>query len=131
MGSPMLAPAAVHAALAWDLQVLLTISRAGVKGLMRAECVAGECAETSFTESRQELPDGIGFTAIYSKRDGIVDWRGCIDPQAEAVEVWGSHLGMILDPRAFDAVATALRGFAPAVPGQMPALPAARVACAG
>lgn len=131
MGSPMLAPAAVHTALAWDLQVLLTLSRAGVRGLMRAECVAGACAEGSFTESRQPLPDGVGFTAIYSRRDGIVDWRGCIDPQAEAVEVWASHLGMILDPRVFDAVSAALQGFAAEEPGRAPALPAARVACAG
>ena len=130
-GSPRLAPAAVHQALAWDLQVLLTLSRAGIGGLMRAECVAGACAEGSFNESRLALPEGVGFTAIYSKRDGIVDWRGCIDPAAEAVEVWASHLGMILDPRVFDEVSSALRSFATEVPGQMPELPAARIACAG
>ena len=109
LGSPMLAPGAHHRSLTASVQVLVRLSRAGVPGLMAADCVAGECARMSFEESRLPMPDGTGFTAIYSKRDGIVDWRACVDPLAEAVEVTASHVGMAMDPRVIDHVLAALR----------------------
>ena len=50
-----------------------------------------------------------GFTSVFSMRDGIVDWRACLDPQAVAVEVRTSHTGMAVDPRVTDVVTDALR----------------------
>jgi triacylglycerol lipase len=108
MGSPMLAPGAHHLLLTASVDVLVRLSRAGVPGLMAEECVAGDCARQSFHESREPLPTDVAFTAIYSRRDGIVDWRACIDPGAHAVEVTASHLGMALDPRVIDVVTNAL-----------------------
>jgi pimeloyl-ACP methyl ester carboxylesterase len=108
MGSPMLAPGAHHPSLAAMLEMLVRLSRAGVPGLMSADCVGGSCARLSFDESRQPVPAGVGFTALYSRRDGIVDWRACVDPLARAVEVTASHLGMAFDPRVIDAVAESL-----------------------
>jgi pimeloyl-ACP methyl ester carboxylesterase len=108
LGSPMLAPAAHHATLTRSVDVLVRLSRAGVPGLMSADCVAGDCARESFEESRQPLPPDVSFTTIYSQLDGIVDWRACVDPLAVPVEVTASHLGMALDPRAVEAVAAAL-----------------------
>jgi len=75
---------------------------------MSADCVRGDCARQSFGESREPLPAGVDFTAIYSRRDGIVDWRACVDPIARAVEVTASHLGMAFDPRVIDVVSGAL-----------------------
>ena len=109
MGSPMLAPGAHHGLLTRSLDVLVRLSRAGVPGLMSEECVGGECARQSFDESQQPVPEGVGFTAIYSKRDGIVDWRACVDPLAHPVEVTASHVGMAVDPRVIDQVTQALR----------------------
>jgi triacylglycerol lipase len=109
MGSPMLAPGAHHLLLTTGVDVLVRLSRAGVPGLMSEECVAGSCARQSFEESREPLPAGVSFTAVYSKRDGIVDWRACLDPAAHAVEVTSSHVGMVVDPRVIDVVTGALR----------------------
>lgn len=109
MGSPMLAPGAHHRALTAGVDVLVRLSRAGVPGLMSEECVGGSCARQSFDESRMLVPAGVGFTAIYSKRDGIVDWRACVDPDAHAVEVTASHIGMAVDPRVIDQVVDSLR----------------------
>jgi len=109
MGSPMLAPGAHHVLLSTGVDVLVRLSRAGVPGLMSEECVAGSCARQSFTESREPMPKDVSFTAIYSRRDGIVDWRACVDPEARAVEVTASHVGMALDPRVCDLVTEALR----------------------
>ena len=55
------------------------------------------------------LDPDVAFTAIYSKRDGIVDWRACLDPAAEQVEVRTSHCGMAVDPTVMDHVLDALR----------------------
>lgn len=108
LGSPMLAPGAHHRSLAQSLEVLVRLSAAGVPGLMAATCVRGPCARESFEESRRPLADGIGFTTVYSRRDGVVDWRACVDPLAEQVEVAASHLGMAFDPRVIDVVGRAL-----------------------
>ncbi|WP_202879277.1 esterase/lipase family protein [Nocardioides cynanchi] len=108
LGSPMLAPAAHHVSLARSLDALVRLSRAGVPGLMSLDCVAGDCARTSFEESRAPLPPEVGFTAVYSRRDGIVDWRACLDPLATPVEVRSSHVGMAVDPSVIAAVTAAL-----------------------
>ena len=108
MGSPIMAPGAVHGVLAWDAEMLTRLARAGFGGLMSDDCVGGECARTSFEEMQAPLDPDVAFTAIYSRRDGIVDWRACIDPAAEAVEVPTSHLGMAFDPVVFDVVRDAL-----------------------
>jgi len=108
LGSPMLAPGAHHATLTRSLDALVRLSRAGVPGLMALDCIAGDCARASFDESRAPVPADVAFTAVYSRRDGIVDWRACIDPLAAAVEVRSSHLGMAVDPTVVDAVRRAL-----------------------
>jgi hypothetical protein len=109
LGSPMLAPGAHHILLTKSLEMLVRLSRAGVRGLMSADCVSGDCARQGFEESRRPVPAGVGFTAVYSRRDGIVDWRACVDPEAQAIEVSASHSGMALDPRVIDVVVAALR----------------------
>ncbi|GAB2876079.1 alpha/beta hydrolase [Nocardioides pacificus] len=108
MGSPTLAPGAHHISLSASVDLLVRLSRAGVRGVMAAECVAGACARQSFEEAQGLLAPHVGLTAIYSKRDGIVDWRACVDPLAHAVEVTASHIGMAVDPRVRDAVVEAL-----------------------
>jgi pimeloyl-ACP methyl ester carboxylesterase len=109
MGSPVLAPGAHHVSLSASVALLVRLSRAGVPGLMSQDCVAGACARRSFDDGRAALPEDVDFTAIYSRRDGIVDWRACIDPAALAVEVRASHLGMAVDPRVMAEVVRALR----------------------
>lgn len=47
------------------------------------------------------LPIQVPLTVIFSKRDGIVDWRACIDrlsPDVEHFEARSAHLGMGIDP---------------------------------
>ena len=109
MGSPMLAPGVHHASLARSVDLLVRLNRAGLRNLMAEDCVAGRCAQESFDQARAVLPAGVDFTAIFSRRDGIVDWRACIDPVARPVEVRASHLGMALDPRVIAVVSQALR----------------------
>jgi triacylglycerol lipase len=109
MGSPVLAPGAIHRLLAWDAAMLAKLTRAGFRGMMSSDCFGGECARLSWEESQLPLDPDLAFTAIYSRRDGIVDWRACLDPAAEQVEVRTSHIGMAVDPIVMDHVLDALR----------------------
>lgn len=107
MGSPMQAPAAHHALLTSGVRLLLRLNAAGIP-VMSTDCVAGRCAHLSFAESRERLRPGVAMTNIYSRRDGIVDWRACLDRQGTAVEVTASHIGMAVDPRVGDQVVAGL-----------------------
>jgi len=109
LGSPVLAPGAHHVSLAASVRVLTRLTAAGVPGLMAEDCVAGECARSSFEESQEPLSDDVAFTAIYSKRDGVVDWQACVDPGAHPVEVTASHVGMAVDTKVRGEVIAALR----------------------
>ena len=109
MGSPIVAPGAIHGVLEFSADMLTRLTSAGFGGLMSEDCIAGGCARESFEDTRAPLADGIGFTAIYSKRDGIVDWKACVDPAAIPVEVPTSHCGMAIDPLVMDHVLSALQ----------------------
>lgn len=56
-------------------------------------------------------PPPVPTTAIYSKTDGIVNWRSCIQPtgaEAENIEVEGSHCGLGWNPLVIAAIADRL-----------------------
>jgi triacylglycerol lipase len=109
MGSPLLAPGAVHPVLAFDIAMVIALRRAGLGAMMAADCTSGECAKLSWEQSQAPLEKSVAFTSIFSRRDGVVDWRGCLDPAAKTVEVRTSHLGMTIDPVVFDIVERTLR----------------------
>ena len=44
------------------------------------------------------LPPEVELVSVYTRTDGIVDWRACVVPGARNIEVDGSHLGMGLRP---------------------------------
>ena len=56
-------------------------------------------------------PEETPSTAIFTKTDGIVPWRGCIEPEAEMtdnVEVYASNCGLGVNPFVFFAIADRL-----------------------
>jgi pimeloyl-ACP methyl ester carboxylesterase len=112
LGSPLLAPGAAHPLLQLDLKLLGMLERAGLSALlgdlMGADCTSGECARLSWEQMRLPLAPEVSFASVFSRRDGIVDWRSCLDPAATTVEVSSSHLGMAFDPRVLDVVAAQL-----------------------
>jgi len=53
---------------------------------------------TAFRASLEApLAPGMPTLAVHSRSDGIVDWRACLDPYAECVEIDGSHCGMAVN----------------------------------
>lgn len=60
---------------------------------------------------RQVVPIRVPVTSIYSRNDGIVDWRACIDEGtvgARNIEVRSTHLGMGIDPDVWRIIAESL-----------------------
>ncbi|MEM9513715.1 MAG: alpha/beta hydrolase [Actinomycetota bacterium] len=60
----------------------------------------------------EELPPlSVPSSAIYSRTDGIVDWRACIDapgPHRENIEVRGAHYGLGFNPAVVYAISDRL-----------------------
>jgi pimeloyl-ACP methyl ester carboxylesterase len=52
--------------------------------------------------------DQVRLTSVYSKGDGVVCWERSIVPEADNVEVTGSHVGLIFNRKAYRAIAAAL-----------------------
>ncbi|TMC52848.1 MAG: hypothetical protein E6J20_10225 [Chloroflexi bacterium] len=40
-------------------------------------------------------------TSIYSRSDGVVNWKACLRPDINAIEVNGSHVGLALNPEVY------------------------------
>ncbi len=56
-------------------------------------------------------PPPVPSTAIYSRSDGIVPWRNCVEPpsaQTDNIEVCGSHCGLGVNPAVLFAIADRL-----------------------
>ena len=69
-----------------------------------------EIAATVLEREQQPLKKQV--FAVYSRSDGVVAWRACIDtfdnPSVEHHEIDASHLGMVNSPRVFRLVADLL-----------------------
>jgi pimeloyl-ACP methyl ester carboxylesterase len=64
-----------------------------------------------FIEERELTPIQVPITAVYSKSDGIVEWRACIDrvsPNVEHVRVEATHIGLGFSPDVLQVVAQSL-----------------------
>jgi triacylglycerol lipase len=111
LGSPQLDPFDIHPLVRANVYAVGTLGTLGVRGLFKHTCKWGDCCEKFWEELRGPVPDGVGYLSVYSKSDGIVRWRACLDPAAEQLEIDASHVGMAVSPRAFRAVAQALAEF--------------------
>ena len=96
-----------------------------VPGLFRMSCLRGAVlrALPRRPAGRASRPTS-ATSASTRARDGVVDWRACLDPAAdEQVEVRASHCGMALNAEAYDQVARALAAFAQASRPRSTSLP--------
>lgn len=100
LGSPVLDQLAVSAPVLRMVRSVAMLASLGVPGTFSRRCADGECCEPFRRDLVATLPAGL-TTAIYSRSDGIVDWRACLDPDAEQVEVSSSHCGMAVNAEVY------------------------------
>jgi triacylglycerol lipase len=84
----------------------LRSSRAG-EG--RPDCYTGFCSCPAVGGLMAPFPASITQIAVYTRSDGIVDWRYCIngDPATD-FEVSGTHIGLVVNPAVYRLIATHL-----------------------
>ena len=72
-------------------------------------CETSRCSCAFARSLRRKWPRSVAQTAIYTREDGIVDWRYCRtgDPKVD-VEVGGTHLGLIFNSTTYLCIAERL-----------------------
>ena len=110
LGAPLKHQLAVHPLVRASIFGMGALGSAGLGGLMRHTCLWGDCCTEFWRDFAAEFPAGVGFVSIYSRTDGVVKWRACLDPAAEQVEVRASHCGMAVNAQAYSAIAASLAG---------------------
>ena len=72
-------------------------------------CYTGGCTCAFLGSLKREMPDSVLETAIYTRQDGIVDWRCCVTKNPDIdFEVSGTHIGLAFNPSAYIIVAERL-----------------------
>jgi hypothetical protein len=101
LGSPVLDPLAVSTPVLRALRAVAWLGDAGIPGMLSTRCADGACCAQYRADLSAPPPPGIRAVAIYSRSDGIVDWRACLDPLAERMEVESSHCGMAVNTEVY------------------------------
>lgn len=107
LGSPLRDELAVHPLVRAQVRGVALLGSLGVPGLFTLGCRSGCCAD-AHRALDEPVPPTVRFTSVYSRTDGVVDWRMCRDPAACQVEVRSSHIGMAVNADVFRAVGVAL-----------------------
>jgi triacylglycerol lipase len=72
-------------------------------------CYTGHCTCDFLLSLRRSVPASVMETAIYTRNDGIADWRYCVTGQAENdFEVAGTHIGLAFNASAYGIIARRL-----------------------
>jgi triacylglycerol lipase len=101
LGAPVLDPLAVSPSVLRTVRSVALLGDLGLPGLFSTDCHDGDCCAEFRSLLETPLPDGATALALYSRSDAIVDWRACLDPQAECVEIDGSHCGMAVNSQVY------------------------------
>jgi len=109
LGSPLRDPLAVNLLVLMNLGVVGTLGTLGVPGVLSTSCMRlDRCCAPAWRDGSGPLAAGFPFLSIYSRSDGIVDWRSCLDPAARHVEVDSSHCGMAFNVGVLRAIGAEL-----------------------
>ena len=116
LGSPNAGMLHIHPLVLGSIGVVGALGSLRVPHLFTLRCLVGDCC-AGFRESLEctAFPEDVGYKAVYSRHDGIVSWRACLDPAAdELIEVASSHCGMAVHPKVYGIVGRALAEYAEA-----------------
>jgi triacylglycerol lipase len=101
LGSPVRDSLAVAPQVMRTVRWLARLGDLRIPGLFSSSCRDGECCAAFREELAAPLAAHIETVSIHSRSDAIVDWRACLDPHGEQVEVESSHCGMSVHPAVY------------------------------
>ncbi len=110
LGSPVSAPLAVSPHVLRTVRLVAWLGDRGLPGVFSRSCHEGECCAPFRADLQAPLPPGLRAVAVHSRSDAIVDWRACVDPYAQPVEVDSSHCGMSVHPAVYRVLEDVLDG---------------------
>jgi triacylglycerol lipase len=109
LGSPVLEPLSVGRTVLWALRSVARLGDLGVPGMLSMQCADGDCCARFREDLGEPLTPDVRAVAIYSRSDGFVSWRACLDPCARHVEVESSHTGMSVSLAVYRVLAEILQ----------------------
>jgi len=72
-------------------------------------CYTGHCTCAFLDSLRRSMPAAVAETAVYTRSDGVVDWRYCVTNRPEAdFSVSGTHVGLAFNPSVYAIIAERL-----------------------
>jgi len=72
-------------------------------------CYTPSCTCDFVNSLKRDLPNTIAQTAIYTRDDGIVNWRYCRTGESDCdFEVSGTHVGLVFNPSVYTILAERL-----------------------
>jgi pimeloyl-ACP methyl ester carboxylesterase len=101
LGSPVRDGLAVSAPVLRTVRWMARLGDLRVPGVFSTSCRDGECCAAFREDLLAPLHADIDAVSVHSRSDGIVDWRACLDPHGEQVEVDSSHCGMSVHPAVY------------------------------
>jgi triacylglycerol lipase len=101
LGSPVCDPLAVSGTVLRTVRWMAWLGDRGLPRVFSRDCAEGPCCAGFREDLNAPLPAHVEAVAVHSRSDGIVDWRACLDPHAEPVEVDSSHCGMSVHPEVY------------------------------
>jgi pimeloyl-ACP methyl ester carboxylesterase len=110
LGSPF--PGVVlHGRILRETEVVRRFIQSQHGGTVRAECYTELCKCDFMRSLRRGIPSRLSQTAIFTKNDGLIDWRSCRTGDREIdVEVGGTHAGLAFNTNAYATIACRLAG---------------------
>jgi triacylglycerol lipase len=112
LGAPVRSQLAVHPLVLAQVGVVAALGSGRMPGMFSWRCLRGACCADFRAALAAPFPPEVGYVSLYSRSDGVVDWRACLDPAAgRCAEVESSHCGMAMSASAYAEIAGALAGF--------------------
>ncbi len=76
---------------------------------VRPDCYTARCTCDFVNSLRCPMPAGVDITAIFTRDDGIADWRYCRTGKCDRdFEVSGTHVGLVFNPSVYTIIADRL-----------------------
>jgi triacylglycerol lipase len=98
----------------WYVRSMVEVTKAWNRVLHQSdrtelECYGPRCPCGWGQQVQQPLPNGVGYSAIYTCTDGVARWTHCPDPDGKQnFEVSGSHAGLPVNVEVYRCLATIL-----------------------
>jgi len=120
LGSPLVAHMDdLHVLLRLQIRALQGARRLGAPGLIGDACEQSwqaytfgieptGCCSQFWSDLDEDMPARTLFASIYSRSDGVLNWRACLDSQAIQIEVNSSHCGMAVNREVYEQVGNML-----------------------